>query len=156
MLQTAGLTAAEAYRAATVEPAAALRQDREFGAIKVGMRADLLLLDGNPLDDTTTLRNSLGVMANGAWLPRAKLQKALDRLAAIYAEPDAAVIYSRDRVAEAALQAKAVAETGYVMESEELLGLAASARGHGFSGDAETLTALAAVPQSGPCAATRY
>jgi hypothetical protein len=42
------------------------------------------------------------------------------------------------------------------MESEELLGLAASARGHGFSGDAETLTALAAVPQSGPCAATRY
>ncbi|HEU4829499.1 MAG TPA: amidohydrolase family protein [Gemmatimonadales bacterium] len=49
-LVAAGLTPFEALRAATVEPARFFG-DTAAGVVRVGAHADLLLLDGNPLDD---------------------------------------------------------------------------------------------------------
>ena len=37
----------------------------EVGTVEAGKRADLILVDGNPLEDIRRLRNIVRVMANG-------------------------------------------------------------------------------------------
>jgi hypothetical protein len=76
-----GLTPYEAVRTATVNPATLLGKQREFGTIAPGMRADLLLVDGNPLHDLNRLKQPLGVMVRGRWLTRTQLQELLNELA---------------------------------------------------------------------------
>jgi hypothetical protein len=81
LLTESGLTPYEALRAATVVPATFLGKGDEFGTIAVGKRADLLLVDGNPLQDIGRLKQPLGVMARGRWFPRDQLQQMLAELA---------------------------------------------------------------------------
>jgi imidazolonepropionase-like amidohydrolase len=58
----AGIPKEIALQAATVNAAKLLRQEKRIGAIRKGMDADLLMVDGNPLDDiTATQRISLVV-----------------------------------------------------------------------------------------------
>ena len=59
-----------------------LRQDSAFGTVKVGHRADLVLLDGNPLADLSNVARRSGVMVRGRWLPREELDRGLAELAA--------------------------------------------------------------------------
>jgi hypothetical protein len=59
----AGMTPYEALRTATVTPAAALRLDA--GSIQVGKLADLVFVDGNPLEDIANARRVRQVIANG-------------------------------------------------------------------------------------------
>lgn len=61
----AGIPAADILRAATVNGAAWLGKGGEFGTIQVGRRADLLLVDGNPLQDLKNLRNVVLVVQDG-------------------------------------------------------------------------------------------
>ena len=69
---SAGLTPYETLRAATAHAAAALRvTDR--GVIAVGRRADLLLLDADPLADVSHLNRRVGVMAGGRWYAQSAL-----------------------------------------------------------------------------------
>ncbi|MDX1660719.1 MAG: amidohydrolase family protein [Gemmatimonadota bacterium] len=68
-LHAAGLSRREALEAATTKAAAFLGGSDEFGAVAVGMRADLLLLEANPLDDLDALARPAGVMARGNWIP---------------------------------------------------------------------------------------
>ncbi|MGQ0735095.1 MAG: amidohydrolase family protein [Acidobacteriota bacterium] len=56
LLTESGLSPYEAMRAATVVPATFLAKEKEFGTIATGQRADLLLIDGNPLEDVTRLK----------------------------------------------------------------------------------------------------
>ncbi|HEX6746963.1 MAG TPA: amidohydrolase family protein [Longimicrobium sp.] len=58
-------------------------QDR-FGTVAAGQRADLLLLDANPLADVANVSRIAGVMARGRWLPRAEIDAGLERIAAAY------------------------------------------------------------------------
>jgi imidazolonepropionase-like amidohydrolase len=81
LLVGSGIPPLDALRAATLEPARFLKRPTEFGRIAPGMRADLLLVEGNPLDDITRLRAPVGVMARGHWYPRAELQRMLTGLA---------------------------------------------------------------------------
>jgi Amidohydrolase family len=67
LLVASGLTRYEAIRAATVAPALFLRKDGEFGTVDPGKRADLLLVNGNPLQDLSKLREPIGVMVRGKW-----------------------------------------------------------------------------------------
>ncbi|HSK75357.1 MAG TPA: amidohydrolase family protein [Thermoanaerobaculia bacterium] len=76
----AGLTSAEALAAATREPARFLGTS-DFGTVEPGKRADLLLLEANPLEDVGNLARRTGVMVRGRWLPEAELQGMLERLA---------------------------------------------------------------------------
>jgi len=53
----------------------------DFGRIEVGMRADLVLLEGNPLDDVRNVGRVGGVMLRGRWLSRDELDELLDAAA---------------------------------------------------------------------------
>jgi len=55
-----------------------------FGTVEPGMRADLLLLEGNPLQSLGNLRRKVGVMARGRWYPEDELQERLTRVAREY------------------------------------------------------------------------
>ena len=53
-------------------PARALGRDRELGTIAVGKRADLIVVDGNPLADIHALRHLKLTIARGrAYQPAA-------------------------------------------------------------------------------------
>ena len=60
-----GMTPAEALRAATYNAADALGQSGKFGALTVGASADIIAVDGSPLDDVTLLENVAFVMKEG-------------------------------------------------------------------------------------------
>jgi hypothetical protein len=87
-LQAAGLSRYQVLSAATRAPGEFIRRSipgaEPFGTIVVGNRADVVLLAANPLDDLSTLRNPLGVMANGKWYSHADLQALLDQVAREY------------------------------------------------------------------------
>ncbi len=61
----AGFSPMDALRAATSVSAAALHLEKEVGTIAPGLRADLLVLDKNPLDDISNIRTSRYVMKDG-------------------------------------------------------------------------------------------
>jgi imidazolonepropionase-like amidohydrolase len=56
------------------------KRGEPFGTIAVGQRADLILVDANPLTSLANVARRSGVMVRGRWLPEADIQK---RLAAI-------------------------------------------------------------------------
>lgn len=53
-----------------------------FGSVAPGARADLILVEGNPLEDLARLRDPAGVMVGGRWLPRSEIRRRLDEIAA--------------------------------------------------------------------------
>jgi imidazolonepropionase-like amidohydrolase len=55
------------------------------GTIALGKRADLLLLDANPLVSVANAQRRSGVMLHGRWLPESEIQRGLANLAATYA-----------------------------------------------------------------------
>lgn len=63
-LTRAGLTPAEAIRAATVD-AAALLGRKELGEIRRGKVADLVVVEGDPLQDVTSLQHPVLVIQGG-------------------------------------------------------------------------------------------
>jgi hypothetical protein len=53
-----------------------------FGTVAVGRRADLLLLDADPLADVANLQRIAGVMARGRWVPADEIRTRLEAIAA--------------------------------------------------------------------------
>ena len=58
-------------RSATSESANALGLSGETGALRTGLCADVLIVDGNPLDELAALNRPIGVAARGVWNPTA-------------------------------------------------------------------------------------
>jgi putative CocE/NonD family hydrolase len=73
----AGLTPAEALQCATLNPAKYLGMEDSLGTIEKGKIADLVLLDGNPLDNIRNTQKIYAVVSNGRYLPQPTLQKML-------------------------------------------------------------------------------
>jgi len=73
----AGFTPLEAIQAATVVPAQVMGLDKEVGTIEVNKRADLIVLDANPLEDVHNIRTVKYVVANGVIYPTAKLWESV-------------------------------------------------------------------------------
>ena len=68
-LVTCGLPPSAALAAATINPASWLGAT-DLGALRVGAAADLLVLDGNPLDDIRNIRRIAYVVSRGTvWKP---------------------------------------------------------------------------------------
>lgn len=76
-LVDAGLTPLEALRAATVNPARFLRTTDSLGTIEPGKIADLVLLDANPLADVRNVARIRGVMFDGRYFDRRRLDALL-------------------------------------------------------------------------------
>jgi imidazolonepropionase-like amidohydrolase len=72
-LVDAGLSPYEALKTATVNAALFLRQPGEFGVIRTGARADLVMLDANPLQEIGATSRIRGVMLRGRWHDRGAL-----------------------------------------------------------------------------------
>jgi imidazolonepropionase-like amidohydrolase len=79
-----GMTPYEAIRAGTSDAAKFLHQENEFGVVATGRRADLLLVEANPLEDVKNVSKRAGVMVNGDWLTEDELQQRLAALKASY------------------------------------------------------------------------
>lgn len=78
----AGYSNTEILRIATLEAARFLNRAGEFGVIREGARADLLLLSADPEADLTVLRAPDGVVAAGRWYDRSALDAMLEAAAA--------------------------------------------------------------------------
>jgi imidazolonepropionase-like amidohydrolase len=81
-LVDAGLTPAEALRAATLVPATLFGIEKDAGTIAIGKRADLVLLDADPLRDIRNTRRIDAVVLDGRLLDRAALDALLAKAAA--------------------------------------------------------------------------
>lgn len=73
----AGLTPYQALRCATVEASRFLDESEVWGTVREGKRADLILLDCNPLADLQTLKDPEAVLLNGFFLVRSELRRLL-------------------------------------------------------------------------------
>ena len=73
----AGFTPMEAIRAATIVPARAMGMEKELGTIEAGKRADLILVNGNPLEDIHKIRNVEFVMTGGKMFKTDELWKSV-------------------------------------------------------------------------------
>lgn len=64
-LSQSGLSSQEIITAATKRPAKMLGLENEIGSIREGLRADLLIVEGNPLDNIQTLHSPVWVVRKG-------------------------------------------------------------------------------------------
>ena len=83
-MAAAGLTPQQILSDATRQVARYFGAEQEFGSVAPGQRADLLLLNANPLADLANLARRAGVMVNGRWMPEAEIRSRLERIAARY------------------------------------------------------------------------
>jgi imidazolonepropionase-like amidohydrolase len=80
MMIDAGLTPYQVLESATRNPARYFGTE-EWGVIREGAVADLILLDGDPLADIGNMSRIAGVVLRGRWLPADEIQRGLDAIA---------------------------------------------------------------------------
>lgn len=80
LLVRAGLSPMRALQAATRDAARCAEQDDVAGTVTAGKRADLLVLDADPLADIRHTRQIHAVVARGRYLGPAQRQQIFDRL----------------------------------------------------------------------------
>jgi imidazolonepropionase-like amidohydrolase len=81
LVRNVGLTPADALRAAIINPARFFGLEHELGSIRAGFRADLVLLEANPLEDIRRTTRIAGVMRDGHWYDRRALDGLLNEAA---------------------------------------------------------------------------
>lgn len=80
-LRDAGLSNYAALESATRNPALFFGAADKTGTIEKGKRADLVLLDANPLADIANTQKRTGVMLKGKYYPQSELNQWLDEIA---------------------------------------------------------------------------
>lgn len=85
-MREAGMTNYEILKSGTVNVGEYFKAIDAFGTIEPGKRADLILLEANPLDDIDNVSKIAGVMTRGKWLSRAEIDAGLKKIAAKYAQ----------------------------------------------------------------------
>jgi len=73
----AGFTPMEAIQAATIVPARVMGLDKELGTVEAGKRADVIIVDGNPLESIRNIRKVEFVITNGAMYNCAELWRSV-------------------------------------------------------------------------------
>jgi imidazolonepropionase-like amidohydrolase len=92
-----GLSPYEALKAATVNPATWLRHADQFGTIAVGKRADLVLLNANPLDTIGSTRQIEAVIVRGKLIDKQNTQSMLNELPSTYGKEKAQLVSDLER-----------------------------------------------------------
>jgi len=73
----AGFTPLEALQTATLNPARFFGMEEQLGTVEAGKLADLVLLDGNPLENIANTQKIAAVVANGHYYATKDLEKML-------------------------------------------------------------------------------
>jgi Amidohydrolase family len=73
----AGMSPMEAIQSATIVPARAMKMEAEAGSVEVGKRADLVLVDGNPLKNISDIRRVVSVVREGRMYGSKKLGQSV-------------------------------------------------------------------------------
>lgn len=81
-MAAAGLTPFEILQSGTRNAAIYFNSLSETGTVEQGKRADLILLDANPLKDISNVARRAGVVVAGRWIPESEIQQRLEKLAA--------------------------------------------------------------------------
>jgi imidazolonepropionase-like amidohydrolase len=77
----AGLTTYDIIKSGTASVGYHFKSLDDFGTVASGKRADLILVDANPLQDLSNIRRQSGVMVRGSWLPQSEIQRRLEQIA---------------------------------------------------------------------------
>lgn len=80
LMVRAGLSPARVIRMATLDAARFLGEETDWGTVAVGRRADLVILDADPLLNVANARRVSAVIVNGRLLRRAELDRRLEAL----------------------------------------------------------------------------
>jgi len=73
----AGMSPMAAIQSATIVPARVMKLDGESGSIEVGKRADLVLVDGNPLEKISDIRRVVSVVSDGRMYDSKRLGRSV-------------------------------------------------------------------------------
>ncbi len=77
----AGLTPLQILQSGTVNPSKFFTAQDEYGVVKEGLSADLVIVNNNPLEDAKHLKNIAGVFVKGQWLSKEAIDKRLNEIA---------------------------------------------------------------------------
>ena len=77
-LAQAGLTNLQVIQTATINPAKFLYMENELGTVTEGKRADLLIIDDNPLMDISNIQKIYAVIVNGTYLSHSDITGMLN------------------------------------------------------------------------------
>jgi imidazolonepropionase-like amidohydrolase/Tol biopolymer transport system component len=80
MIQQGGMSNMDALRSATMNGAELLGMDKEIGSLKEGKLADLIVIDGNPLEDILMTENVVYTMVNGRLYDAATMNEVGNRM----------------------------------------------------------------------------
>jgi imidazolonepropionase-like amidohydrolase len=78
MVRNSGLSTAEALRAATLNGAVFFEKEDHYGSVEEGKVAELVLLDGNPLENIENTQQINKVIARGKVYDKAQLEKMME------------------------------------------------------------------------------
>ena len=82
MVDDLGYTPYQALESGTLRVAEYFGTTAETGTIAQGKRADLILLNANPLTSIANTQNPAGVVVNGRWIPASEIRPRLEEIAA--------------------------------------------------------------------------
>lgn len=82
VMTAVGFTPFEILQSGTRNVAVYFNTLAETGTVERGKRADLLVLEANPLKDISNVARRAGVVVNGRWIPESEIQQGLEKLAA--------------------------------------------------------------------------
>lgn len=83
-----GLAPYEALRTSTTIPYEYLGEAARAGTVEVGKRSDLILVDGNPLEDIAAASRIQGVLMRGRWIGKDEIDARMRAIAAKHAAHD--------------------------------------------------------------------
>jgi imidazolonepropionase-like amidohydrolase len=79
-----GISPYEILRSGTRNVGDYFKDKDKFGTVAVGSRADLVLVNGNPLKDISNFGKRSGVMVRGKWFSEEEIQQRLSKIAGSY------------------------------------------------------------------------
>lgn len=86
VMEKAGLSPYEVLKTGTRNAAIYLGEEEVFGRVAEGLKADLVLVEGNPLEDLKNAQQIVGVVLHGRWVPREMIDTRLAEIAARHAD----------------------------------------------------------------------
>lgn len=80
IMKEAGMTPYEIIKSGTANVGEYFSHQDDFGTIEKGKRADLILVNSNPLENIANIKDHSGVMVQGIWLSKEMIDQKLEEI----------------------------------------------------------------------------